>query len=102
MGSVNIKGNEAAAAAAKDALAEELPEGLKTTFSDLRAATLCYIKKENQAENQAEREKRSTTNSLSFSLIVPTLLLGFVTTEKRSQSLHDCTSGIASTPTATF
>ena len=51
---VNIKGNEAADAAAKDALAEELPEGLKTKFSDLRAATLCYIKKENQAKWEEE------------------------------------------------
>ena len=55
---VNIKGNEAADMAAKEALAEELPEGLKTKFSDLRAGTLSYIKKENQREWEKEEHNK--------------------------------------------
>ena len=51
---VNIKGNEAADKAAKEALEEELPEGLKTKFSDLRAGALSYVKKENQREWEKE------------------------------------------------
>ena len=39
---VNIKGNEEADTAAKEALAEELPADLKTKFSDLKAGVLSY------------------------------------------------------------
>ena len=55
---VNIKGNEEADAAAKEALAEELPADLKTKFSDLKAGVLSYIKGKWQAEWANEKDNK--------------------------------------------
>ena len=55
---VNIRGNEAADAAAKEALAEILPENLKTKFSDLRAGAVSYIKGKWQEEWDKEVENK--------------------------------------------
>ena len=56
---VNIKGNEEADTAAKEALAEELPADLKTKFSDLKAGVLSYIKGKWQAEWANEKDNKN-------------------------------------------
>ena len=55
---VNIKGNEEADTAAKNACAEELPANLKTKFSDLKAGVLSYVKGKWQDEWEKEEDNK--------------------------------------------
>ena len=55
---VQIKGNDAADTAAKDACAEELPANLKTKFSDLKAGVLSYVKGKWQDEWEKEKDNK--------------------------------------------
>ena len=70
---VNIRGNEAADTAAKEALTEEFPENLKTKFSDLRAGALSYIKGKWQAEWGRGRMWTTSSNEFNLTVLIPSL-----------------------------